>query len=113
MKSGPVEFMRARDLASANRRHGLGEGFAPEVQRARNASVLAVDDVGSEGADVTALQDVLDWRYELGLPTIVTAGFTREQMTEHLGAAYVRRIVDQHVLRKDGSEYPVLIAEAW
>lgn len=111
LSRGPVEHMRARDLASSSRRHGLGDGFAPEVMRARGASVLSIDDIGSEGSEVAALQDVLDWRYEQGLPTIATSGLTKDQLLAHLGAAYLRRIVDQHVLRKDGAKFPVLISE--
>jgi hypothetical protein len=104
-------LVRSRDLASASRRHGLGDGYPPEVERAREPRLVVIDDVGSEGPDVTTLQDVLDHRYGLGYPTIVTTGLTVTELRAHLGAAYYRRIVDQHVLKSDGTEFRVLIVD--
>lgn len=109
--SRSVLMLRARDIASASKRHGLGDGYPPEVTQARQAAALCVDDVGSEGNDVSALQDILDLRYENGLPTIVTSGLSLEQLGAHLGAAYLRRIVDQHVERASGGEYPVIVSQ--
>lgn len=106
---GSPFLIRARDLASATRRHGLGEGFAPEVESARKASILVIDDVGSEGANTDSIQDLLDWRYSKCKPTIATTGLTIAQLTAHLDAAYVRRIVDQHVALSENSEFPVLV----
>ncbi|HEX2881159.1 MAG TPA: hypothetical protein VHO25_16625 [Polyangiaceae bacterium] len=88
-------WLRAIDLSTAERRHGLGEGLPPEVERARNATALVIDDVGHE-KDIAALFDVLDWRNERNLPTIVTTGLTRAELTQHLSAATVRRITEQH-----------------
>lgn len=110
-RSSVVAVIRARDLASASKRHGLGEGFPPEILNARVAGVLCVDDVGSEGNEVTALQDVLDYRYENGKPTVVTSGLTLAELESHIGKAYLRRILDQHVQRRDGAEYPVIVSQ--
>lgn len=103
--------VRSRDLATASRRHGLGDGYPPEVERARERGLCVIDDVGAEGSDVAPLQDILDHRYWRGYPTIVTTGLTDMGLRGHLGAAHYRRIVDQHVLRNDGSEFPVLIVD--
>jgi DNA replication protein DnaC len=103
--------VRSRDLATAFRRHGLGEGYPPEVERARDRRLCVIDDVGSEGSEVATLQDILDHRYWQGYPTIVTTGLTDSGLRAHLGASHYRRIVDQHVLRADGSEFPVLIVD--
>lgn len=112
MTTGTVSnFLRARDLATATKRHGLGDGRPPEVETAREHMLLVIDDVGSEGSDVAALQDALDYRYSRQLPTIVTSGLTESELSALLGPAYYRRIVDQHVPRKDGEEFPVLIVD--
>jgi DNA replication protein DnaC len=104
-------LIRSRDLATASRRHGLGEGYPPEVERAREGLLCVIDDVGSEGSEVATLQDILDHRYSRGFPTIVTTGLTMTELRSHLGAAHYRRIIDQHVPRNDGTEFPVLIVD--
>ncbi len=88
------DWIRAVDLATAERRHGLGSGVAPEILQARHSRALVIDDVGHE-KDTAALYDALDYRYILGLPTIVTTGMTTEQLTVHISAATVRRITQQ------------------
>jgi DNA replication protein DnaC len=109
----PYHLVRSRDLASAARRHGLGEGYPPEVEEARARGLLILDDVGAEGSDVATLQDILDHRYSRCYPTIVTTGLTDLALQSHLGAAHYRRILEQHVPRTDGSgtELPVLIVD--
>jgi hypothetical protein len=56
---------------------------------------LVIDDIGHE-RDTGALWDVLDYRYALGKPTLVTTGLTKSALTAHISAASVRRIVEQH-----------------
>jgi DNA replication protein DnaC len=111
MAAHACHLVRARDLATAARRHGLGEGYPPEVEEARERGLLVIDDVGSEGSDVSALQDILDHRYSRCYPTVVTTGLTASGLKALLGVAHYRRIVEQHVLRKDGTELPVLIVD--
>lgn len=103
--------VRARDLSNAERRHPLGQGLPPEIARAQDATYLVIDDVGSEGNDPHSIQDVLDVRYSSGRAVIVTTGLTMTELTAHIGPAYVRRIVDQHVRRADGIEFPVLVVD--
>jgi DNA replication protein DnaC len=109
---GPLAYeIRASRLGNAPRRHGLGEGDAPEIVRARSARVLCLDDLGTEEErDVGTLQEVIDHRYSEGLATITTTGLKQTELTEHLGAAYVRRLVEQHVVHK-GKELPVLVLD--
>jgi DNA replication protein DnaC len=97
-------WVRAIDLSTAQRRHGLGDGEPPEVAQARKADALVIDDVGLE-RDTSALMDVLDYRYSKGLPTIVTTGLTQRELVAHVGAALVRRMVEQH------AGYPVLVVD--
>jgi DNA replication protein DnaC len=89
-------WVRAIDLSAASQRHGLGEGVPPEIEIARSAGALVIDDIGQE-RDTLALYDVLDWRYARNLPTIATSGLTLEALTAHIGAEKVRRIAEQHV----------------
>lgn len=109
--AGVTRHLRARDLALAERRHPIGSGLSPEMSTARNATQLVIDDVGSEGSDVAALQDVLDMRYAAGLAVTVTTGLTMSELTNHIGSAYVRRIVDQHVLSEGDQKWPVLVID--
>lgn len=103
-------FAHAREIASAERRHGLGEGYPQALQRARETPVLYLDDVGAEEPrDLGTLQELIDYRYRHGLAIVATAGFSISDLNERLGKPYVRRLVDQHVRRFDDSEWPVLI----
>lgn len=108
----PGYHVHARELASSERRHGLGEGYPPEMNRARDTPVLYLDDVGAEEArDLAALQFLLDHRYSRGLPMVATSGLTESELRAHLGAPYLRRLTDQHVKKRDGSEWPVLFVD--
>lgn len=109
----PGYFVHARELAGAERRHGLGEGYPPEMQRARTTRLLYLDDVGAEEQrDLGCLQEVIEHRYRHGLATFATSGLEAEGLSAYLGAPYVRRLVEQHVRRSDGSEWPVLFFDA-
>jgi hypothetical protein len=110
---GRTQHLRARDLANAERRHPIGQGISPELRGAKAAAQLVLDDVGCEGSDVAALQDVLDARYSTGRPVIVTTGLTMQELTNHIGSAYVRRIIDQHAPtgNDDDGEWPVLVID--
>lgn len=86
----------ATELALAERRHPLGAGAPDLVVQAMRAGALVLDDVGLEAAGATAIFAVLSHRYDACLPTIVTTGLQRQELTAHLSAAGVRRVVDQH-----------------
>jgi DNA replication protein DnaC len=100
-----AHWVRAIDLATAERRYGLGSGVSPEIHQARDARVLVIDDVGLE-RDVSVLFDVIDWRYSNGAPVIVTTGLTKDGLTKHISAAGVRRLVEQHC-----GSMPVLVVD--
>lgn len=91
-----LAWFTATDLAMADKRHPLGEGLPPTVARAMSASALVLDDVGLEPPGSTAIFGVLSARYDQCRPTIVTTGLGKAELTAHLSAAGVRRIVDQH-----------------
>lgn len=104
-------WLRARDLGTAEREHPLGHGACPLREQAREARVLFIDDLGAEESrDVGFLQDLIDHRYAnpKGRATFVTTGLTQAELSAYLGAPYVSRLIEQHVRRSDGSEWPVL-----
>ena len=109
---GPRAYeIRASRLGSAPGRHPLGGGDAAEIVRARSARVLCLDDVGTEEERyIGIIQEVIDYRYSEGLATITTSGLRQEELAERLGAAYTRRLVEQHVLHK-GKELPLLFVD--
>lgn len=105
-------WIGARDLASCERRHALGEGEPPEITRACSREILYLDDLGTEdGRDIAVLKHVIDRRYANSYPTVVTTGLTKTMLTERYEAPTVRRLLEQHVRRRDGSEYPVLVVD--
>lgn len=105
------QVIHARELGSCERRHGLGEGYPPELSLIRTERVVYIDDIGAEDPrDLGVIQYALDVRYRDGLATVATSGLTAAALTKHLGEAYVRRLTEQHVPRKDG-EWPVLFVD--
>lgn len=107
--AGPM--LHARELGSCERRHGLGEGYPPELATVRHEPRLYLDDVGAEDPrDLSVIQEAIETRYRNGMPVAVTSGLTRAELVKHLGVAYVRRIIEQHAPRRDG-EWPVLLVD--
>lgn len=92
-----VIWVRAFDLPNARLQQRFGEGEAELVQRAFDAQVLVLDDMGWEskraGAD-DVVAEVIAVRYDRGLPSYVTSGLTQEQFTTRYGDAVVRRVVE-------------------
>lgn len=102
-------WMTARDLGASERRHPLGEELPPLLREALRAPVLYLDDLGTEETrDLGVIQYVIDQRYASGRATFVTSGLTPKGLADYLGAPTLRRLVEQHVRRSDGSEWPVL-----
>jgi hypothetical protein len=108
----PGEWASARYMGACERHHRLGEGTPPAFDRACSASVLYLDDLGTEDArDIGVLQHVLERRYAGNLATCVTTGLTRDMLVERYGAATMRRLAEQHVLKADGNEWPILFVD--
>lgn len=83
----------ARALANVARLHPLGAGEAPELERARRAELLILDDLGLE-KDPGEIVDVLHARYEAGLVTWTTSGLSLDELRQRYGEALVRRLVE-------------------
>lgn len=78
-------------IAYARRNHSLGS--EPELLvDAKRASLLVVDDVGSEPLADNVLFEVVNERYTQQLPTIVTSGLTSEGFIARYGDALDRRL---------------------
>lgn len=82
-------------LAGAKARHALGHGEAPEVEAAMKASLLVLDDLGSETDDRrNVISEVIFRRHNEDLPTWITTGFTPEQLMARYGSAVLRRLLE-------------------
>ncbi len=87
------------ELASEERRHSLGEGFSPAVERARNLELLVLDDLGSEPNNPTSpIPALIAHRYNLGLSTWVTTWLTPEKMSERYGDGIARKVFGRAAL---------------
>ena len=90
---GRVAWLDALEATDAERRYKLGSGDPEELAQAYRADWLVLDDVGLSSS-ANLMQLVLARRYQSCLPTIVTSGLTPEQLSAHIGAASVRRVVE-------------------
>jgi DNA polymerase III delta prime subunit len=90
-------WVSAIELATAERRHALGAGTPELLAKAARCGLLVLDDLGLE--EPGAVFPVLSSRYDECRATVVTTGLplTKAGLTKHLGAAGVRRLVEQHV----------------
>lgn len=62
-------WIAAPKLGRAYSLHPLGVGAPPEIDRARDATVLVIDSVGLEDARSGAFREIIFERHERGLPT--------------------------------------------
>lgn len=91
-----ARFVESYWLAGARARHALGQGEAPAVTSAMKATLLVLDDLGSESDDRrNVIADVVFHRHNEELPTWITTGFTVEQLVNRYGSQVIRRIVEQ------------------
>ncbi len=88
-----LSWLDALEATDAERRYRLGTGDPEELASAYQADWLVLDDVGLSSS-ASLVQLVLARRYQACLPTIVTSGLTPDQLSTHIGAASVRRVVE-------------------
>lgn len=108
LREQPHYFVRSVELCECRKNHPLGAGPPELVDLAKGHRYLILDDVGTE-RDPAELQEVLDYRYFRSMPTVVTTGLNRDELTNHIGAASVRRILEQHA----GHKVIVVDAFSW
>jgi hypothetical protein len=88
-------FMPAWKLGIARAHHGLGQGEAPDVERAMTTRLLVVDDLGSDRNIATnAVSDVIFARALAGLPTWVTTWMTAAEVAQRYGDGIARRLYE-------------------
>jgi hypothetical protein len=79
-------------VARADQRFG---GEPPDVERAKNASLLLIDDIGSEPrTTLNAVPEVIFHRAERGAPTWVTTWLSPEALAERYGDGIARRLFE-------------------
>lgn len=84
------------ELCIARKHHRLGEGEAPEFDRAVSTPLLFLDEIGQEMSDDRWLLELLDARIVRGLPTITTSGLTATQLESRYGIGAYRRLIEPH-----------------
>ena len=92
---GDGAYVHARELALARQQHALGSE-APIVERALEADVAIIDDLGVEGAEVrnSAVGDVIYARYGRAEPTIYTTTMPAAQIAVVYGDGLARRVYE-------------------
>lgn len=92
--AGLTRWQGCRDLSAAVREHPLGAGAPDAIARCQNARLLVLDDVGATD-DPSALERVLNARYERGWPTVTTSGLSTRELAATFGDALVRRMLQR------------------
>lgn len=88
-----VAFADAHLLGTARIQHAAGQGEAPYVERAMQAELLALDDLGQERqTQNNAVADVLLQRHAEDLPTWITTGEGFDALAAKYGGGVARRI---------------------
>lgn len=91
-----IVFATAADIVRSRRIHGLGEGDPPLIQKGRAASLLIIDEAGSEPVDRDGeLFALVNDRYNYDAPTIVTSGLTSAEFAQRYGDAMLRRLIER------------------
>jgi DNA replication protein DnaC len=88
-----TRWQSCRELSAVVREYPLGQGAPDTILRCQNARLLILDDLGASD-ERTALERVMDARYERGWPTITTTGLAYRELSHALGEHLVRRLVD-------------------
>lgn len=89
-------FVAAHKLGLARLQHPAGHGEAELVETAMRASLVLIDDLGSErDFPSNAIPDVIFERHAQDLPTWVTTGLTREPLVARYGAGVVARLFER------------------
>lgn len=95
--SSDARFTDSLRLATARDEYGLGQGEPPKIREAKYASLLALDELGTEPQRYAhTVGDVVFFRHAEGRPTIITTWMTDPQLDARYGDGRRRR------MREDG-----------
>lgn len=81
-------------------RFARSEYASDELDRIRNASLLIIDELGTEQTtaySVAALLEILDSRFAAGLVTVVTTGLTENELAARYNPELLLRIREQFI----------------
>jgi hypothetical protein len=93
-----IVWAKAYRLVESIKWHRLGTGEPPEMTRAREATVLFLDDVGQEQpGQEHILFGLINDRYEQQKPTLVTCGLTIQEVGDRYGQHLYRRLCEKSV----------------
>jgi hypothetical protein len=98
-------FVPAHRLGVSRLQHAAGRGEPDLVETAMRASLVLLDDLGSEcdfPSNPTA--DVIFERHAEDLPTWVTTGLTRESLAARYGAGVVARLFERATIIHVGTK---------
>lgn len=90
-----IEVSKTRLYGEAPRAFGVD---APEILEADKASLLVLDDVGSEGRDaarIEVISEIFQIRHQEGRRTIATTGLYPDEVARRYGACVARRMFDE------------------
>lgn len=87
-----IRYVLASDLDKARLEHALGRDEPPLVRMAIRAKLLVLDDLGKEKTKGEVITHVLEKRYNLGLPNLITSELTLRQLGDRYGMSDRRRI---------------------
>ena len=88
---GSARYVTSRDLGRADRDSRLG-AEPPILRAARAASMLVIDELGSEPSGREAVRDIIVDRHAAERPTILASWLGRRSVGERYGAGVERRI---------------------
>jgi DNA replication protein DnaC len=84
-----VRWFTAMQLGKARRESALGR-TVDELERAKRAKILVIDDVG-QSSERDDFFEIIDHRYYRSAPTIITSGLQKRQVEARFGAEMWRR----------------------
>lgn len=90
-----MRWLSAHKLAKARAGQPLGEGEAPVVEAALDATLLVLDELGGEDPRyASAVAEVLYERHEQALATWVTTGVSAKEIAARYGGGIARRVFE-------------------
>ncbi len=88
-----IMWQSCRELSEMAREYTLGKGIPEYVTNCQYAGLLILNDLGAKD-HVLTLERVLDYRYEKGLPVIVTSGMNSQALKDNFDEALLRRLTE-------------------
>lgn len=88
-----VAWVSCAELPRLAASHPFGRGEPELLTSAKRAPLVVLDDL-TWGDNDKALLEIIAYRYDHGLPSIATAGATRDELGRRFGDAAMRRLIE-------------------